>query len=301
MAYYRTLDPSSPKAARPSKALPLARAGSSSELLKTFNPDFSGFGGAPLDLLVASPSLVRPSTKVAAHSCEMELPPGSFWRLNDALYIASPELCFVQMAQTMSAPQIAELGLNLCSIYYVDTKSRKLPERKPITTSAKLARFAERVTGLRGVKKAREALKWVVGGSRSPMESKMFLLLCYPRSRGGYGFPLAELNRRVNPGRDERLSEQEYYRIDVCWPDEFVGVEYFGEDDHENNVVRDRRRLDALAALGWNMVVVDKQRLYDPDAFDTAAIQVASHLGYRFRKGEGWRHARTALREELGL
>ena len=301
MAYYRTLDPADPKAARPSRASPLARASAADELLKGFNAAYSGFGGFPLDLLVPSKKLLRSSADVVAHLCQNELPANSFWKLNDSLFISSPELCFVQMAKTLSVPQLVELGVNLCSSYYVDTKSKKLPERKPITTPAKLAHYTGRACGVHGVKKAKQALKRVVAGSRSPMETKTFVLLCCPRSIGGYGFGLAAFNHRVNAGRYAHLTEQGFFKIDICWPKPNVGVEYFGDDDHLNNVVHDRRRLDALEALGWKMVVIDKQRLYSPTEFNVAANQIAEHLNYRIRKTGGWQAAHTMLRHDLGL
>ena len=301
MSYYRTLDPTHPKAAHVTKAYPLQKASASSDLLNTFNPAYKGFGGAPLDLLVPNRSLVRTSSKLIAHSCEIELPSNSFWKLNDTLYVSSPELCFMQMAQSMSIAQLVELGVNLCSSYFVDVKTGKLPKRKPVTTPLKLARYVEKLTGAKGAKKAREALKWVVPGSRSPMETKVFVLLCYPKSRGGYGFVLAVLNHDVDPGRSEHLTEQDYFIIDICWPEHFTGVEYYGGDDHDDSIVHDRRRLDALEALGWNMVVIDKQRLYNPDAFDVAANQLASHLNYRIRKDATWQEAHTSLRQDLGL
>lgn len=301
VAYYRVLNPKDRKAAHATRADPLPRASASSQLLKTFNPEFSGFGGLPLDLLVPDRRNVRMSKGINAHSCQVKLPEGSFWKLNDTLYITSPELCFVQMAQMMSIPQIVEVGLNLCAIYYADIKSSKLPERKPLTTPTKLARYAERANGMKGVKKAKQALRWVIACSRSPMETKMFILLSYPPSRGGYGLNLPVLNYRADPGRYAYLTEQGFFRIDICNPDLFVGVEYYGDDDHQDNVVKDRRRLDALEALGWKMVVIDKQRLYDPAAFEVAANQIASHLNCRIRKNSNWQKAHEALRKDLGL
>lgn len=301
MEYYRTLDPSHPKAAHPTKAFPLAQASASSELLRTFNSEYSGFGGRPINLLVPSKNLAHASKDVVAHSCRSELPGNSFWKLTDTLYVSSPELCFVQMAQTMSVPQIAELGVNLCADYHVDVKADKLPKRRPITTPAKLASYAERASGMKGAKKARQALKWVVAGSRSPMETKTFILLCLPRSRGGYGLGLAKLNHRVDPGRYAYLAEQGFFRVDLCWPEPIVGVEYYGDEVHLDNVVHDRRRLDALEALGWNMVVIDKQRLYDPESFDIAARQVADYLNHRIRKTDDWIAANLSLRKDLGL
>ena len=301
MSYYRTLDPSHEQAARATKALPLAKARASNELLKTFNRAYSGFGGAPFDLLVPSTGLRRSTSELIAHSCEYELPSNSFWKLKDSLYVVSPELCFVQMAQQLSIAQLVELGINLCGSYFVNTKSGDLPERAPITTPLKIAKYIERVSGMKGTKKARQALKWVVPGSRSPMETKVFILLCYPSSRGGYGFALAEMNHRVEPGRYVFLTEQGYFLIDICWENPHVGVEYYGDKDHIHNVQHDRRRLDALQSLGWRMVVIDKQRLYNPEEFDIAASQLAVCLNHRIRKGQNWQDTHTSLRKDLGL
>ena len=301
LAYYRTLDPANPKAARITKVDPLAMARASSDLLKTFNPEYSGFGGLPLDLLVPNRNLVRTSKRIVAHSCEVGLPDKSFWKLNESLYISSPELCFVQMAQTMSVSQLVELGVNLCSNYYIDGANHKLPMRKPITTPAKLARYVKSASSVKGVKKANRALKWVAAGSRSPMETKTYVILCFPRRYGGYGLEMATLNRKVDPGRYAYLADQGFFCIDICWDKERVGVEYFGEEDHEGAVVHDRRRLDALGALGWKMVVIDKQRLYDAESFDVAAHQIAANLNCRIRKKDGWETAHAALREDLEL
>ena len=133
------------------------------------------------------------------------------------------------------------------------------------------------------------------------METKAFVLLCFPRSRGGYGLELATLNHRADPGRYEYLAEQGYFRIDICWPGPCVGAEYFGDEGHRDKVVHDRRRLDALEALGWKMVVIDKQRIYDPESFEVAARQIAGYLNARIRKGGNWEAAHAALREDLDL
>ena len=130
MSYYRTLDPSHEQAARATKALPLAKARASNELLKTFNRAYSGFGGAPFDLLVPSTGLRRSTSELIAHSCEYELPSNSFWKLKDSLYVVSPELCFVQMAQQLSIAQLVELGINLCGSYF---------ERAATSPSARLS------------------------------------------------------------------------------------------------------------------------------------------------------------------
>ena len=299
-AYYLTWDLERAKPARPSKASPLPRARASNDVLNMFSNSFIGFGGPPLNLVVPRKELVYANDRVVAHLCGGELPTGSFWRFNDSLYISSPELCFVQMARSLSEPQLVEFGANLCAGYFKDVATDGLPERVPVTTPEKLARFVDRAKGLRGAVKASRALRWVIANSRSPMETKLYILLVYPKSRGGYGLRFPELNYDVQPGRHESMVEQGWFMLDGCWSDDHVGYEYYG-GDHDAAIVSDRRRLDALEALGWNMVVIDKQRLYDPEAFEIAVRQITAHLGIRLRKPTNWEQKNLALRNELGL
>lgn len=299
-AYYLTQDVECEKSARPSKATPLSRARASSDVLGRFNNAFTGFGGPSLNLIVPRRDLAYANERVVAHICGTELPAGALWRFNDSLYISSPELCFVQMASYLSEPQLTELGANLCGIYYQDPVNDRLPKRSPVTTPEKLARFVERAKGHYGVAKATRALRWVIANSRSPMETKLYILLVYPKSQGGYGLSFPELNYDVQPGRRESMVEQGWFVLDGCWPGKGVGFEYYG-GDHDETIVADRRRLDALEALGWNMVVIDKQRLYDPEAFEVAVRQISTHLGIRIRKPANWEHKNLALRHDLGL
>lgn len=132
------------------------------------------------------------------------------------------------------------------------------------------------------------------------MESKLHALLCSPSRIGGYGFPQAVLNHDIRPGRNDNLTEQKYYSVDICWPRQKVGVEYFGEAEHQD-AIHDRRRLDALGALGWKIVVIDKWRLYDPASLDVAVRQIAKHLGRRMRFGSSWTVKNAQIRRDLGL
>ena len=298
--YYLTLDPLSANAAVPTRAKPLncARATSISSI--NINPNFSGFGGLPLHVLVSEKGLVRRSNIAVAHVCEAALPQGSFRKLNDTLFIVSPELCFLQMAWELSLPKLVEFGINLCASYYRDLKKGDLPERPPIVSARKLLRYVENMSGKPGAAKAKKALQWIKDNSASPMETKLFILLVFPKRYGGYGFSDAVFNFEIDPERYAFLTEQDSFKIDICFPDKHVGVEYYGEESHQDTV-KDRRRLDALGTLGWDMTVIDKQRLYDPQAFDIAAHQIAQHLGQRIRKPANWDEKNFELRYELGL
>ena len=300
-SYWLTLDPNRPDAAVPTADIPLQWSSGTPATLRGLNANYRGFGSGPLEFLVADANARRMKNGVVCHSCTSELPAGSFRKFHDGLYIASPELCFLQMARSLTLSQLVELGINLCGKYYIDPATNKVEPRAPVATAATLKRYLERVdsrTG--GVAKAKRALQWVVDDSASPKETQMEMLFGLPLRYGGYGFGNAVMNYDVFPRSRKRLAEQGYYSIDACWVNKGSGAEYFGEEEHQDHV-HDRRRLDAIKALGWNVVVVDKQRLYSPAAFETAAQQLAEFMKHRIRRSDSWRGRMLALRRDLGL
>lgn len=299
-SYYRTLEPAGRYAAKPCNDYVLADASTKAGALEGLNLDYPGFGSSPIEFLVPSESQYRKTSAFITRSCKAELPKDSFWKFNERHYIVSPELCFVQMAQSLSLAQLVELGTNLCAPYYIDLNTDKPKKRNPITTPNRLSQFVGSATGVIGAAKARKALDLISPDSASPMETKQYVLVRFPKCYGGYGMKGLKLNHKVNPGRYSYLAEQGYFEIDLCWPKEHVGMEYFGENEHQDHI-HDRRRLDALEALGYHVVVIDKQRLKNPDSFDIAMKQVARHLKYSIRKPQNWEEKNLALRRELGL
>lgn len=299
-SYYLTLDPKRIDAAHACNDRVLDRGSSLVTVLRGVNLAYPGFGGTPIELLVPREAQYRNDARCTVHSCREPLPSGSFWKFSDRLYISSPELCFVQMAQSLSVAKLSVLGSDLCAQYYIEPETDKLEERQSITTRSSLARYIESVKGMKGSGKARKALAWIADGSASPWETKTHAITRIPLCFGGYGFPEAVFNYRVDPGRYAYLVEQGFFKIDIGWPTSKVGLEYYGEDEHADSI-HDRRRLDALEALGWKMVVIDKQRLRDPDAFDIAMRQLARHLQRRIRKPQNWVEKNLALRREIGI
>ncbi|HAM14259.1 MAG TPA: hypothetical protein DCP91_00030 [Eggerthellaceae bacterium] len=204
------------------------------------------------------------------------------------------------MSQYLTMAQLVVLGSNLCSKYYLDPDTKEIMHRKSLTTRERIARYLDTGEKIYGAGKAKKALVYVEDRSASPMETKTHVLVCLPLHKGGHGFAKPVFNYEVNPGRYAHLAEQGHFEIDLCWVDEKVGIEYFGEKEHPDPI-RDRRRLDALGALGWKIVVVDKRRLANPDSFEIAMKQVARHLGRRIRKPDGWAEKNLALRREIGI
>jgi hypothetical protein len=101
--------------------------------------------------------------------------------------------------------------------------------------------------GRRGIPTARKALTLVDGGSESPRETWLRLLV------GRAGYPRPQTQIRV---RDRY--HYEFARIDLGWEDRRIGLEYEGKHHQTDRFTyeRDIRRLDELAGLGWIIIRV---------------------------------------------
>ena len=257
----------------------------------------------PLHLLYAEQEQRPKRPDIQPHVHVGVLPPGAILRLTAHICIASPELCFTQLACTMTPERLALAGLELSAAYAL-APGAGLPQRPPLTTPEKLATFANLVVGMHGRKTAQRMAKYAVGGAESPMEAKVALLLSLPMKYGGYGLPKPTLNPVLEPGDGARkLYRVESYRPDLFWADARVDVEYHG-DPHEGEAARtrDAARQAALEADGIAVTVLTFPQVADPAAFDVVARTLATRLGCRLRVGvAGFEERRAHLREELEL
>jgi hypothetical protein len=118
-------------------------------------------------------------------------------------------------------------------------------------TVDEVEKIADRYPGARGIRRLRAALDLVDGGTESPKETELRLLLV----RDGLPRPVTQI-LVVKQGHKPR-------RIDMGWPQWKVGVEYDGEqhfsnpDDYADDIVR----LEFLATQGWIIVRVSSRQL----------------------------------------
>jgi very-short-patch-repair endonuclease len=108
--------------------------------------------------------------------------------------------------------------------------------------------------GARGVIQLGQVLQLADGGSESPQESRLRLLL----RRLPLGPPRTQF---------EVYDKWEYFvaRIDLAWPEWRVGVEYDGVQHWTDGAQRSRDidRLAELEALGWRIIRVSAELLRD--------------------------------------
>lgn len=278
----------------------LRRCVQSTSELAGFNTSHPLLGSPPVTVLVPEKRLRAHTRRIEGKLCLADLPSGSFAKLRHGLYIATPEFTFARLGNRTSEAELAEIGTNLCARFFLSTEGDIRERSLFLTTPDSLENYLLNAPAIRGSAKARRAMKWVLPNSGSPMESKVQLLFRLPAWMGGFALPFTHMNYDVSDKRSARLCEQNWYSIDVAAPRFKTGVEYDGAAYHQM-AGNDMRRRNALRALGWEVFPMDKSILFDVDATDKLAQQVARHLGIRVRRPQCWESKHAELRRELKL
>lgn len=222
--------------------------------------------------------------------CFKRLPSNSCVRANlhhgsDSLFVSTPEFCFLQMASRLPLEQLIALGFELCGTYAIQPE-RAAYGAQALTSPAKLATFLEQDTQFKGINVARRALKYIVSGSASPMETNLTMLLSLPYKFGGFGLPRPVLNQRVDiPSSVRSQVESAYFKCDLYWDKAHLAIEYDSDLAHAgvHKTVRDAMRRNALSTFGIFVLSVTRPQVYDRHAFDQLAHLLARKMGRRLR------------------
>lgn len=233
--------------------------------------------GRPVHLVVSEKRNRRNNSSFTTHIESKHIKRGYF-DLGKGIYIARPELCLLQMAQSLSIPEIAEIGCELCGDYSIDPLSEEsdLLKLQPRTTAESIRLFGKRISGLKGCSNYRKAARFIADRSASPRETQLMLLLCLPTYLGGYGLPIPKFNEPIDGGR---------FRCDLFWPDAKLALEYDSDMFHTGaeKINRDSARRSSLEAQGIHVVSVTSRQVNNPAELDKLARIVSSKLGKRLR------------------
>lgn len=253
----------------------------------------------PIEVIVSSQNHRHASRCARAHLATRRFKKGDFYLCGADVLIASPELCYFQLARGLSIPKAALLALEMCGGFSTQQFMGRVVEREPLTSVEALKESAKKhyVKGSESL--ACRALRWVVDGSMSPMESALFLALCLPPRYGGFGIPFPELNARIELSDQLiRMAHKQYLKGDLVWRKERLVVEYNSDQEHTGGlrISQDARRLNALKHAGYSTIVVTKRQLQEAGDIASIAEQVAEILGKRLARGDA-RH--PSLRQQL--
>ena len=266
----------------------------------------SEFGPQPIDVLLPA-GTTRCPEEFRKHSQRAKLPPHALYPLDGGVHVVSPELCLLQLCQSKSLFEMLEIGMEFCGTYALrpgagEGETSMAPRVHTLTRANQLRRRFESWRGLHGIELARKMSHYLVDNSASPMETKLYLLLCLPQSLGGYHFSKPELNPEIPLGPDgQEILRQAKVKPDMLWRQKGLVVEYDGEYHNDpNQALKDEMRRAVMTSMGLTVRIVKKQQLYNPLAFDSTTKAIAKLLGKRLRPlTPQQRHAREELREEL--
>jgi len=214
-----------------------------------------------------------------------EIPRNALLQVDDGVCIASPELLFLQLARTADLIDLMQIGFELCGIYpHPGQVFTSFGERKSFMTKQSCERLLEGCGKVSGVSLARRAISYVVDRSASPMETASAMLLGLPYKYGGLGFPRFVMNEKVVVPSKMRheLGHGEYY-ADIMWPGRRVVFEYESNLYHSGaqRIADDSSRRNAFARMGYRVVTLTGNQMYDYQEFLRTAKTLATLLSHR--------------------
>jgi len=250
----------------------------------------------PFDVTVSTSASRRVSSAFNTHVFPGVMPDRCLVNIGEGFLVASPELCFFQMADKLPLAKIIELGYELCGTYAQPSGGAADAARKaedgvaynlePLTSVKKLSAFVAQMSGRHGVKQAAQALQFIVDGSGSPMETILSILLVLPYRLGGYGLPLPEMNRRLDPSAASvKNPGKQFYKCDLLWKEHAVAAEYDSRLHHSKDwaIADDSIKRGDLDLSGVYVVTVTDRQVYQKEELEKIARRLASKMNKRIQ------------------
>lgn len=235
-----------------------------------------------------------------------------FAELDNGITIPCPEILLLQMAETLSPPEVIALGHELCGRYTLResiSAGQAVTGLPPVTTPDQIAQVLKSCKGLRGAAVLRDALPYIRENAASPMETCLSAIVQLPLRRYGYQLGDVILNKTVRP--EEGLSPfmlAASRTPDLLFVGTTVGLNYDGDvhldlssvvsaaraltsnprdtaramaldtalDNARKSAANDKQRDRDLLAMGYTVLPVTKYDLQDIEVFDKVMGQVIS-------------------------
>ena len=264
-------------------ALPMLSLEGSRARLQRHLEEFASLA-RPLHLVVALREGRRPSAETACHL--LTSPDGTYpgIRIGRGAFCSTPAFTFLQMANVLDEATLRFLGMELCGCYGIGDDG-KLFLRQQCCTPTELEEMARAMTGVRGRKRAGKVAPLVAGGSASPMETALFLILCATREEGGFGLPWPELNHSI-PLTDaaRTLWDDDFITPDLLWEAAKLILEYDSDLHHtaSHRIARDASRRNVFEEMGYRVVTVTAEHMRTPQELQRIASIVARSNGTEF-------------------
>lgn len=187
----------------------------------------------PLEILVPSNAFHAKTKSLVTRTVAVDLPERSFFKKSDNVFVCCPELLFLLAAASYTLHELIALGYELCGTYSPTEEDPGLFAHAALTDVETIGGYLDSVKGVHGIKKARRALCYVRDGSASPRETDAHMMLCLPRSLGGFGLAGATLNTPIEVvGKACDITNMRRITPDLYWKAHRIVIEYESTEWH---------------------------------------------------------------------
>jgi hypothetical protein len=295
--------------------------------------------GLPVHLMVAQRERLSCNPAVRRHLKLGELPPGSIWETEHGINVTSPLMTVFSFAETLSSTELTMMLYEVCGTFSVYRPTAKMTallrqayrdgifqegdgwkwvqsaegsesslwRRPPLARIDELRSFCDAMNGHRGIVKFKRAARDVFGVCASPFEVQTAMLLGLSRRRGGEGFCRLATNERISLTRvASRIAGQNTAYADIVLRSRDGSHEIILECQSRQIHARygagiaDAKRATALQSMGYPVVMITSEQLFDEEQFEQIVKTACDLLGERYR--EKTSHSEAAqhrLRREL--
>ena len=240
--------------------------------------------GESIELLVGKPSLRKYRGTIATHLLSQLPPEGSILRINEGIYVVSPELCLLQQASQLHPVNLCQmLGryLGSSSPVQMDNGVTRLAERPSLTDEERIASLLRGAKSRKGRGILLDAMAWTCSGAASPQETNLQLTLTLPPRFGGFGLNRPLLNETIELGeKARRLYPHGSVKVDLLLKEVGFGLEYQGKE-HGDQLDEDYARFLAVHREGIELWFVANGQLRDAYQMSYIAEEIARRTGRR--------------------
>lgn len=247
----------------------------------------------------------RKSRTHTVHTWSGPVPKGSFYELNDEVFVMSPCFMFLMAANILPVHKLIAFGDELCGLYSFDQREERGFRKRsvPLISKEQLTEYLKQAEGCNGRKQSMIALRHVVNRSASPMETFDEMLLCLPYRLGGYGLRVPTMNAEVHLSiRAAHVAQRKTCFLDMGYFKPKIDIEHHGRLDHSTleEVMNDRARVNGLKEMGFEVIELTYPQVEDLLTFEIVAERIAKLLGKRIDKSKcGATSERLELRADV--
>lgn len=181
--------------------------------------------------------------------------------------------------------RLVELLMEFCGHYGrdpADPAGGEIDEDvAPSATVGQVQAFLETNRQRQGSCLLRKALRYACDGSRSAMETYLWIVLTMPASYGLFEFTSAKLNVALVPTEAQRsLMRHRTLTPDIQWAEMAVAIEYQGLDNHSSKaaMAEDNRRMNDYQVCGVRAFFVTFGDVRNVFSLDALVLEIAKAM-----------------------